>query len=167
MGQTVDLKFQLVINNITDLTVGTVTDLNSVNLDDALTDGVGLNMSDRVWYSRRTVTAAAETLDLTALTRTVQGNTVTTNFAKIKGLLIHNRNTTAAKKLTIGAAATNAWTAWSSVATSTILIQPDGQLHLWAPDLAAWAVSGTTKNLKIDPGADTIEYTIAILGTSS
>ena len=164
---TTDLSFVLraLWKDAQDL--GNILDALAINLDDTLADGVGLDQADLLWHDERTLTAAAETLDLTALTRTVFGDSATVNFAKVKALLIKNKSTTAAQVLTVGAAATNAWTNWTSVVGSTFYVQPNGIEFKWAPDLAAWAVRGTNKNLKIDPGSATIVYRIAILGTSA
>lgn len=146
---------------------GNIVDSPTLNLDDTLADGIGLDQADIIWHDERTVTAAAETLDLTALTRTVFGDTATLNFVKVKGLVIKNKSTTAGENLTVGNAATNGWTGWTNPATATIAIGPNAWQGFWEPNLAGRAVSGTNKSLKIDPGAATIVYRIFILGASA
>ena len=68
---TTDLSFVLraLWKDAQDL--GNILDALAINLDDTLADGVGLDQADLLWHDERTLTAAAETLDLTALTRTV------------------------------------------------------------------------------------------------
>lgn len=164
---SVDLNFVLraVWKDTQDL--GSILDSPFLNLDDSLADGVGLDLADIIWHDRRTVTAAAETLDLSALTRTVFGDSATIAFVKIKGLVIRNRNAVAGENLTVGNAAANGWTGWTNPATATTAIGPNAWRGFWEPSLAGVAVAGGSKNLKLDPGAATIAYDIFVLGTSA
>ena len=133
-------------------------------LDDILEDGVTIDKADLLWHDERTVTAAAETLDLTALTYTCFGSTITVNNARVKLFALWNKSTTAGEILTIGSAAANPWTAvWSG----TTIVRPNGRMLFWAPDATGYVTAGGSKNVKVDPGAATITYRIAIVGASS
>lgn len=145
--------------------MGTINDVPRFDLGKTLTDGTAsIDTADLWWHDERTLAATSETLSLIALTRTVYGSTNTINMARVKGLLIKNVNTSATHKLTVGAAS-SPWIAWTSVAGSTIYVEPDGILFMWAPTAAGWLT--TASNLKIDAGANTIVYRICILGSSA
>lgn len=161
------LQFTLSGSWVDSQDLSTVTDAIALNLDDQFSDGTGLDQADIMWHDERTLAATSETLDVTALTRTILGSTNTVNFARIKGLVIRNTTTTAGSKLTVGAAASNAWTGWTSVAASTLYVDPNGILFLWAPSATSWVTSGSSKNIKIDAGANTIVYRIVIIGASA
>src|SRR5262245_34851575 len=105
---SVTLQFMLQGTWLDTQDMGQIFDTPVFNLGDTLADGTNvIDCADQWWHDERTVTAAAETLDLTALTRTVYGSVATINMARVKGLLIYNTNLSAANKLTVGAAATN------------------------------------------------------------
>lgn len=147
--------------------LGSVIDAASLDLADTFADGTGLDQADIIWHDERTLSATSETLDLTALTRTILGSTNTVNFARIKCLAIKNTATTAGFKLTVGAAAATAWTSWTSVTGSTFYVDPNGIAFLWAPSATSWVTSGTVKSLKIDSGANAVTYRIIIIGASA
>jgi hypothetical protein len=164
---SVDLDFTLraVWKDTQDL--GTIMDSPVLNLDDTLADGVGLDLADILWHDERTLAATSETLDLSALTRTVFGDSATVAFVKVKGFIIKNKATTAGFNLTVGNAASNGWTGWTNPATATVAIGPNAWRGFWEPSLAGVAVSGTNKNVKIDAGATSVTYRIFVIGTSS
>lgn len=95
------------------------------------------------------------------------------NFAKVRGLMIVNFSTSAV--LTVGAAASNPWTALMGGTTPTFFVGPGyldattGKVHPGYEikargDAAGFAVSGSSKVLKLDPGASTFDYFLALIG---
>ena len=133
------------------------------------TNGTGSNQGNLLYYNQRTVTGAAETIDLTTLTD-VYGTTL--SWAKVKAIILINTATTAGYILTVGAAASNAWVGGSTAnagplvdTTDKVVIGSGGVMYFSSP-VDGFSVSGTSKNLKVDPGANTITYTLAILGNA-
>jgi hypothetical protein len=100
------------------------------------------------------------TLVLSAITDDL-GRTIA--FTKVRELLIKNRGTA---DLTVGAAATNPWTApFGGVTTAKTTIKPGGVFALAAPDVNGYAVGvGTSEQLKLDPGATACLYELVLKG---
>lgn len=132
---------------------------------DTLTNGAGTDEADVIWHDRRTATAAADDIDLHTSLSDVYGNAAT--FATIKCIAIHNRSTMTTENLAIGADAGAPFGNWvANAATDILNVGPDGILFIWSPRDPYPVVDTTADVLQIDPGADTIEYDIMIIGTS-
>ena len=120
-----------------------------------------------------TATAATVLVDLTTLLDD-KGNTV--NLARCKGLVVLNFNT-AGKILKAGNAGSNPWAAPFGASTHILNVPPGyadagsnkipGMVVLCAPDATGLAVSGTSKVLMLDPGAETIPYGYFLIGVDA
>ena len=132
---------------------------------DALANGTAADQADLLFWDKRTLAATSEELDLAGGLTDAFGNTLT--FVKIKGILIHNRSTTATENLAVGGAAANAFANWVASATDILNVGPSGMLLLWSPMDGYAVTAGTGDLLKIDAGTDTITYDILLLGTSA
>jgi hypothetical protein len=113
------------------------------------------------------VASTPQTIDLTALID-VFGNAV--SFAKVRLFLIRINATTDAYTVLMGNAATNPWNAIVS-GTATITIYPatannDGYMTFTAPNTTGMPVSGGSKSIKFDPGANAVSFDLIIAGTS-
>lgn len=166
---SLDIKSSLewVFQEAGDLT--TVSDISKLQYKGSLTDGVASDQADKLWHDQRTLASAAnDDLDLTNLTRTVFGSTITTQFAKVKALLIINTATTAGEELVVGAAAANAWLGPFGSITDTIAVPADSTLLL-VNKKDGWTVTDVTADiLRINNnGTGNITYKIAMIGTSS
>jgi hypothetical protein len=71
------------------------------------------------------------------------------NFTKIKRSCREHVNSTAANIITIGAAASSAWEAWTTVAGSTGVARPRRHRGFRHDPLAGFTVDATHKNLKL------------------
>ncbi len=131
--------------------------------------GTGDYQFDRVWSDERTLTATSESLDLAgSLTSQLDGSTVT--FVEVGGILIYNTATAAASVLIVGGAASNqAYVGLFNAAADKIKVGALGMFAWIAPlDGGGLTVTaGTGDILKVDSGAATITYRIAILGRSA
>ena len=132
------------------------------------TSGTGVDQADLKYTKTLSLAATPTTLDLTALTD-VAGNAV--NFARVKSVTIRNKDTTDGHTVLCGNAAATQWTGFVSSATATWTVFPsssnnDGFFVFTAPNTTAAAVSGSSKSLKLDPGANTISVDIEIVGAS-
>ena len=151
------------------LDLATVEDDAKLEYDKTLADGTADDQADKVWHDSRTLAAAAsDDLDLTALTHTIFGSTVTISFAKIKAVLIINTSTTTGDDLTVGGAAAQEWTAWVAAAGDKVRVPADSCL-LISNKKTGWTVTnGASDTLRItNAGANPVTYKIAVLGTSA
>jgi hypothetical protein len=151
------------------LALTTVGDASQLSYDEQLASGTAVDQADRIWSDQRTVAGAAnDDLDLTALTHTVFGSTLTVTLAKVKAILIVNTSTTSGDLLRVDSSVTNGFTgATGGSATSLLEIGADSSCLL-ASKKDGWTVDGTHKVLRVhNPTADAITYDIVILGTSA
>lgn len=164
LALTASVNFVWQYQNVLDLLTAKA-DAN-LTYDTALTNGTGaVDTADLIFTDTRTLAATTENLDLAGGLTDAFGNTLT--FARIKGLFIHNTNTTAGNNLTIGGAASNAFPLFADT-TDKYTIGPDGNLLILEPSAAAKAVTaGTGDILKMDAGSSTIVYKIIIVGSSA
>ena len=147
------------------LDLNTVRDSLAYNIAKSLATGTAANQADRSWHDTRTLTGTSEELDLAGVLTDGFGATLT--FVKIKAIVIQNKNTTAAANLAIGGAAANGFINWVANATDIVNIGPGGVLVLYSPVDGYGVTAATGDLLKINSGAATISYDIAIIGTSA
>jgi len=166
MSLVTNLSFRLGFNF--EGTVGGVTGQfqPEFNVTDQLTSGTGLDEADVLWFAKaRSLAATTEELDLAGSLSDAYGSTVTA--AKVKGLFIKNNSTTAGETLKIGGAAANAFLLFDN-ATDIYELGPNGIFFVWEPSLAGLPVTASTGDLlKMDSGASTLTYDIAVWGTSA
>ena len=165
MALSVNLNAILSWSYTNALDLSTVTDAAQISVSDTLASGTGLDQADQIWHDRRTLAATSENLDLAGSLTNAFGATLT--FARIKGILIKNRTATAGFNLTVGGAAANQFPLFSDV-SDKLPIGPDGFFFYWDPSAAGKVVTaGTGDQLKIDAGANTVEYDIVLIGASA
>lgn len=130
-------------------------------------DGNAVNQAEAVWHSelRELASGNSETFDLSALVRTVFGDTLTTAFHTVRAILVVNESTDpGAGEVLIGGAASNEWTYPFGSAGDQVSVPVDSVLMLsnrqWG-----WAVNAGAKNLKIAADGGDAVYSIVIVGT--
>ena len=126
-------------------------------------NGTGSGNINLHYSEDTTLVSTTATRTLSALTDGL-GRTVA--FTKVRYIIIVNLETTDGHDLIIGAAALHAWGApVNSVSGGEIVIKAGGCLVLAAPLATALAVtSGTSDQLKLDSGANTVHYQMLIGG---
>lgn len=161
---SMNVTFKTTFTNAQDLS--TPEDVQTFNLSDTLASGTGLDQADLVWHDRRTLNNAAEDLDVSGGLTDVYGNAIT--MVKVKGLVVHNRNTTAGEYIDMGGDGNGLLIFLS--ATDIIRIHPNGLVFLWNPSLAGYAVTAATGDiLQMDTTGSgaSVSYDIKIIGTSA
>jgi hypothetical protein len=113
------------------------------------------------WSSTVALAGTAQTLDLTTLT----GPRGAETFASVRAVYVRNKSTTAGHVLTVGNAASDAWTGPFGGTTHTVAVPAGGRLVIDNLAGTAWTVSGSVKNLKLDPGASTFNVDVLIIGS--
>lgn len=129
--------------------------------------GTADNKFDLVWSDTRTLTAAAESLDLYgSLTTKVTG---TISMVELCGIFIRNESTTAASVLKVGAGSNPSFAGLFGATGDIIKVGASGLFVFFAPlDGGGVTVTNTTADiLYIDSGAATITYSILLLGRSA
>ena len=133
-----------------------------------LVNGTAADSADLNHVLTYTLSGSATTIDLSSLTDRY-GNAV--NFARVRRLTIKNRSTTNGQILTVSGGSSNPWAAaWG--ATGSVIVHPStvnnaSALVLLAPNTTGYAVSGTSKTIKLDPGANTFQVDVEIEGASA
>lgn len=164
------------------ITAGVINPLalgTSINQNINYANGTGAGQIDLLYGKVLNLAGSATTLDLTSLTDL---NGAAINFARVRELVIVNQAITAGFIVTIGAAASNAWSTGAlGTATSTSILQPSVttpaqllglSMFRWSDPFTVGASTGgyvdsTHKALKLDPGANTINISIIIAGCSA
>lgn len=151
------------------LDLSTITNPGKLEYSLAMEDGTTNGTADKLWQDTRSLaTGNNDDLDLTALTNTIYGSTVTISFAEVCGIFIKNNNTTAGHDLTVGASGGNEWNVPFGATGDLIELPANGILLITNP-LAGWAVTnGSADLLRIgNSSGSTISYSIVIWGRSA
>lgn len=134
-----------------------------------ITSGTSADQVDLAYGTTLTLVASTpQTIDMRSLTD-LYGNSIT--FARVRALFFRNRATTDGYTVTLGNAASNAWTSLLP-STSTMLVYPssstnDGWTAIVAPNTTGISTGSSNKSLKIDPGSQNITFDIVALGCSA
>ena len=138
----------------------------SKGFKDTLSNGADSDQADLAWWETRTVSnGSPDTLDLAGGLTDAFGQTL--SFARLKGMLLHNKSGTAGEVLAVGGD-TAAVVGWVGAADDVVRVGPNGILLLWNPSAAGYPVTGGSADvLQVAAEAGTIEYDIVLLGTTS
>ncbi|HLA83830.1 MAG TPA: hypothetical protein VJL29_03470, partial [Thermoguttaceae bacterium] len=103
-----------------------VANTNRLLLNQDLDNGTGANQADAVWdvVDQSLSAGASTTFSLDALPRNVFGHAITIVLAKVKALLIVNKNTSGSGHLLLGGAAADEWYAPLGAAGERVKIMP-------------------------------------------
>lgn len=145
----------------TGISLPAVVDLPQGGTSTTFTSGSGALQASIGWADVRAYAATPTTLDLTSLSAAAT-NTGAAAFAAIKGLRLENLDATNA--VTIGGAGTTpfAFQGWGTAA-NTLVLKAGAVLEIVDPSAAGMTCS-TAKNLKVDPGANTVSVGICLFG---
>jgi hypothetical protein len=148
--------------------VGTslITDSNRLQFDKDLADGAGDDQAEAVWHVEDQMLFAGQwtVLELDALELSCFGDTILIPFAKIKAVLVVNRNSGGNGHLLVGGAAADEWYAPFGAPGDTVKVMPDSPLLL-CHSRGGWDVQFGSSALKIAAVGADATYDVAILGT--
>jgi hypothetical protein len=134
-----------------------------------LTQGTAADLADLLWYDSGVVASSGSptVLNLNALTRVFAGSTLTTNFVKVKAIVLANLSETAAEYINVGANGTTPFVGmFNGVSASVIQVAPKAALALSNP-LSGWSTSGANLLKLAVPSGTNVPYKIGIIGTSA
>lgn len=166
---------QAALNMTQVVTTGVVSQQNlpaNINQSINYTTGTGAGQVDLLYAKQLSLAASATTLDLTSLTD-LSGASI--NMARVRFIWIFNLATTAGYTITVGNAASNPFTGFLS-STGTAVCYPGssssyGRLIFEDPQSVGGSVGavtgGSNKNLKLDPGSNTVSCYVVIGGCSA
>lgn len=130
-------------------------------------NGTASNQVDTLYAKQLTLTGATQTIDLTSLTDPA-GNSI--NFARVRELIVVNTATTAGYDVKVEAGASNGW-AVLPPSSAPVYTRYSGTLRISDPVSTGGSngnvVSGTSKTITFDPGANTIVINVLIVGGSA
>jgi len=136
-------------------------------MDRVYSSGTGAGQVDGIHSKTYSLAATPTTLDLTAMTDP-NGAAITCSTGRIRSLWLQNLSNYA---ITIGAAASTQWLGMLGTTTSTLVVPPNGILTFSDPTTVGTSagayVDSTHKSLKIDPGANTVQFNLVILFCSA
>lgn len=139
-----------------------------ISLSTQYTNGTGANQINLLYAKQLTFAVSTpQTLDLTAIADLA---TATVNFARVRELVIQVVTTTSGAKLTVGAAASDPWAAlWGT--TGTNIVFAGTTYHFSDPTSVGSGIgavtSGTSTDLKLDPGAVIMVVNMLIAGCTA
>jgi len=130
-------------------------------------EGTDDNRAEAVWHleDQTLLNGSGTTLDLTALTRTIFGETFTFTLLTVRALLIVNQSTVGGELL-VGDAAADQWSEPFGADGDQICIPLSSPLLL-VNRQAGWPVDDSNKNLKLAAAGGDVTYSIAIVGTTT
>lgn len=145
-----------------------VINSNRLQLGHDLDNGDGDYQADAVWdLADQSLSAGGSvTFSLTALARDLFGDTITIALAKVKAVLVVNKNTGGAGHLLLGGAETDEWHAPLGASGHTVKIMPGAALLLACPE-AGWDVAAGATALKLAAVGDDATFDMAILGVAA
>lgn len=128
-----------------------------------ISDGASANQFSKIYRKVISLTAATpQTLDLTALT---DDGGASVSFSTIKEIYMRSKSTTSSHKVTVGAAASNAFTGPLAGTSPTLDVCASSPVNLCNLLSSGWTVDATHKSLKLDPGANTQDFELVLAGT--
>ena len=155
-------------------TVSTISDSGSLSYSKSWSDGIGDNAADILWHTQDTLAAAAtKTWNImdegaTATTNSIFSSTITIDFAKVKGIIIVNKNTVSGDDFIWDATSGNTFSGPFGGATGKVVIPADS-VYMTCDCFQGWtpvATTGDEIKLTSIEASNTITYQIAIFGTS-
>lgn len=139
-----------------------------LSLSTQYTNGTGAGQINLLYAKQLTFAVSTpQTLDITSIAD-LSGATV--NFARVRELIIQVVTATSGYKLTVGAAASDPWAAiWGT--TGTNIVFAGTTYHFTDPTSVGAGVgavtSGTSTDLKLDPGAAIMIVNVVIAGCTA
>jgi hypothetical protein len=145
-----------------------VTNSNRVQLTQDMDNGAGTNQADAVWdLADASLSAGSSTTFLLdTLARELFGDSITIALAKVKAVLVVNKNTSGSGHLLLGGAAAEEWYAPLGASGGTVKIMPGAALLLACPQ-AGWDVATGARQLKLAAVGDNTTFDIAIVGVAA
>jgi hypothetical protein len=129
--------------------------------------GNGDGQAEAIWHleDQTLLDATSTTFDLTALQRTVFGETIALAFLTVKALIVINRSTSGGQ-LVVGGAAEDQWSEPFSAQGDQVVVPLDSPMLL-ANRQEGWPVDNSNRNLQLAASGGDVTYSIAILGTTT
>lgn len=142
-----------------------ISDSSGVSFTLDLTDGVGTDQVNRLYYDRRTLSSGTTLdYDLTASLTNRRGESLT--FARVKLIMVSNYETASGRIITVGGHPTAAMTGWVGAANDVIKVDAGGSFFLTCPTATGWVITnGTSDQLRVvTSGGGTVTYDLVIMG---
>lgn len=126
--------------------------------------GTAASQQDRVYSTTLSLVGAAQTIDLLGSLTDSFGAAL--SFVEVTGVFIKNNATTTGYTVTVGAGS-NPWITWLKATGDAVVVGPGGFFAITSPLDGYAPVAGTGDILTIDPGANTFQVTVLIVGRAA
>lgn len=154
------------------ISTGLLTALNlpaAINVQQSFTNNTtGALTVDQIHAKVYNLAATTTTIDLTSLTD-LNGNAM--NFARVRLFLAYNQDTTTSHVVTIYKAASNGWSYLPASTGPLTAVANGGVVLLLDPNSNSgtngMVTSGSSKSITFDPGANTVNLSVLIVGGSA
>lgn len=145
-----------------------VANTNRLQWSQDLENGVGTNQADAVWdvVDQSLSAGTSITLSLDGLVRNLFGDAITIALAKVKALLVVNKNASGSGHLLLGGAVSDEWHAPLGASGDCVKIMPGAALMLACPQ-SGWDVAAGATELKLAAVGDDATFDITILGVAA
>jgi hypothetical protein len=166
---SVDLKASLAWLFQDTSQLSTVADVAKLDYSAVLGGAPANPAVDLVWHDERTVEAEdIDDLVLSALPKSLFGQSLSFNFASVRALLLVNLATTAGQDLVVGGAPGAPWEAPFGDAGDSLRLPADSCVLLVAKKEGWTVADGASDMLRIEnPGDQPVTYRVAIVGVSA
>ena len=149
--------------------LSTVADVARLDYSDVLGGAPANPAVDLLWHAERTVEAEdVDDLVLSALPKSLFGQSLSFHFASVRALLLVNLSTTAGHDLVVGGAPAAPWEAPFGDAGDSLRLPADSCVLL-TNRKTGWTVTGGSADvLRVhNPGGTAVTYRLVIAGTSA
>jgi len=143
-----------------------IVDSNRLESRIDLADGTGRRQADAVWHAYDQVLGEGQSvnIELDGLEQNLFGGAVVIRMARVKALLIVNKNSSGPGYLHIGGAQVDEWYAPFGGPGGTLKVMPDG-LVLLTNCSDGWIVDAQHAVLRLAAAGGSVTFDIAVLGT--
>jgi hypothetical protein len=144
-----------------------IVDSNHLQFNLNLPDGDQSGQANAVWHAENQSLGAGDSriLELDLLEESLFGDLITIPMAKVKALLIVNKNSAGSGYLLVGGAAEHPWYAPFGAPGDTVKVMPGSPLLLTCPG-EGWEVGLESHALRLVAVGASVSFDVAILGTT-
>lgn len=146
--------------------VTTIYDSGAVSINTPFSTGSGVQQINSAWHNQYTLPSGGQiSLDLTSLSQTILGETVSKTFTNVKSIIVKNSSTIDGAYVRIDATGSYGFTGPFAGQTGRLAIYGQGAGVLAYPK-GGWPVSGSLKELQITDSGYGCTVEIALVGVT-
>ena len=146
--------------------ISTIYDSGSIGINTPLTNGTGVQQINSAWHNTFTLPSGGSiTLDMTNLSQTILGETVSKTFVNIKAIIVKNSSIIDGYYCRVVATGSNPLVDIFGGNSGVGVAHPYGSC-IFAYPKTGWNITGSNKNLSIQDAGMGCSVEIAIVGVT-